>query len=126
MYLTLVLNFFDRFNELSDLGGQLLLHNPGLTEVKDRLGKLASERAAVEKGLKEKGDWLKQCLDLQNFNKEADHIDTTTSIHEAFLEFTDLGVSILTVNNFLGYFFYILSQNREVCEQMTHIARKCL
>ncbi|XP_073969406.1 spectrin beta chain, non-erythrocytic 5 kst isoform X2 [Rhodnius prolixus] len=91
----------DEFNELSDLGGQLLLHNPGLTEVKDRLGKLASERAAVEKGLKEKGDWLKQCLDLQNFNKEADHIDTTTSIHEAFLEFTDLGGSIDDVQGLL-------------------------
>lgn len=37
---------------------------------------------------------MRQCLDLQIFNKEADHIDTMTSTHEAFLEFEDLGGSI--------------------------------
>ncbi|XP_024085304.1 spectrin alpha chain, non-erythrocytic 1 isoform X3 [Cimex lectularius] len=84
----------DEFVELSDLGNQLVAHNPGLTEVKDRLVKLGKEQAAVQKGHAEKGDWLRQCLDLQCFNQEADHIDTTTSIHEAFLDFTDLGSSI--------------------------------
>jgi len=43
---------------------------------------------------RERGDWLYQCSDLQLFNKEADHIDASTSSHEVFLEFTDLGGTI--------------------------------
>ncbi|XP_066903176.1 spectrin beta chain, erythrocytic isoform X2 [Halyomorpha halys] len=84
----------DEFREVSALGNKLLLNNPGLTEVKDRLDRLSAEQAAVQKSFAEKGDWLRQCLDLQCFNQEADHIDTTTAIHEAFLEFTDLGGSV--------------------------------
>ncbi|KAL1131759.1 hypothetical protein AAG570_011372 [Ranatra chinensis] len=84
----------DEFREVSELGGQLLLRNPGLVEVKDRLGKLSTEHAAVYRDWEDKNDWLKQCLDLQLFNKEADHIDAATSSHEAFLEFIDLGGSI--------------------------------
>lgn len=84
----------DEFREVAALGNQLLVHNPGLKEVKERLERLAAEQTAVERGLAEKGDWLRQCLDLQCFNQEADHIDTTTSIHEAFLDFTHLGGSV--------------------------------
>lgn len=83
-----------------ELGEQLLIHNPNWTDVKDRLLKLNAEHEAVLRGWNEKGDWLNQCLDLQLFNKEADNIDATTSSHEAFLEFTDLGVSIII------YFLY--------------------
>ncbi|XP_054271663.1 spectrin alpha chain, non-erythrocytic 1 isoform X2 [Macrosteles quadrilineatus] len=81
----------DELVEVSSLGQQLLTRNPALTEVKERLGWLDTEYAATRRGYDQKGDWLRQCLDLQQFNKEADHIDTTTSSHEAFLEFTDLG-----------------------------------
>ncbi|CAB0012674.1 unnamed protein product [Nesidiocoris tenuis] len=84
----------DEFRELNNLGEKLLTHNPSLTEVSDRIKKLHQEQGAVEKALREKEDWLRQCLDLQCFNQEADHIDSTTSIHEAFLEFTDLGGSV--------------------------------
>lgn len=80
--------------EVSDLGRQLMSRNPHLSEVSERLVRLDSENNAVRRGYDEKGHWLRQCLDLQQFNKEADHIDTTTSSHEAFLEFTDLGVCI--------------------------------
>lgn len=78
---------------MSELGKKLLVHNSNLPEVKDRLSRLNSEHEAVLRGWDEKGVWLRQCLDLQLLNKEADNIDTTTSSHEAFLEFTDLGVS---------------------------------
>ncbi|XP_034253991.1 spectrin beta chain, non-erythrocytic 1 isoform X5 [Thrips palmi] len=84
----------DEFHEISDLGKQLLQRNPNLVEVKARLGKLAEEQEAVARGWQEKGSWLDQCRDLQIFNKEADAIDTTSSSHEAFLEFTDLGGSL--------------------------------
>ncbi|XP_075227745.1 spectrin beta chain, non-erythrocytic 5 kst isoform X2 [Lycorma delicatula] len=84
----------DEFQELADLGGQLLSRNPGLTDVKELLARLSSEQEAIWRGWNEKGDWLRQCLELQLLNKEADHIDTTTSSHDAFLEFTDLGGSI--------------------------------
>lgn len=83
----------DEFSEVEKLGAQLLQRNPALKDVKERIAWLNAEQQAVMRGWNEKGDWLKQCLDLQILNKEADHIDATTSSHEAFLEFTDLGVS---------------------------------
>lgn len=78
---------------MTDLGSHILKSNPNLTEVKERLALLNAEQNAVLQGWKEKENWLRQCLNLQLLNKEADHIDTITSSHEAFLEFTDLGVS---------------------------------
>lgn len=56
---------------------------------------LSEEEGAINRGWQEKGDWLRQCLDLQLFNREADNIDATTRAHEAFLDFTDLGVSFM-------------------------------
>ena len=38
--------------------------------------------------------WLEQCLELQQFNREADQIDATTSSHATVLEFADLGESL--------------------------------
>lgn len=78
---------------MSELGKQLMLGNPNINEVKERLARLDTENVLVQQGFEDKGKWLKQCLDLQLLNKEADHIDTTTSSHEAFLEFSELGVS---------------------------------
>lgn len=84
----------DEFSEVEKLGTQLLQRNPALKDVEERIALLNGEQQAVMRGWNVKGDWLKQCLDLQILNKEADHIDATTSSHEAFLEFTDLGVRI--------------------------------
>ncbi|XP_065202026.1 spectrin beta chain, non-erythrocytic 1 isoform X3 [Planococcus citri] len=91
----------DEFTEVEKLGAQLIQRNPALKDVKERIAWLNAEQQAVMRGWNEKGDWLKQCLDLQILNKEADHIDATTSSHEAFLEFTDLGGSIDDVETLL-------------------------
>lgn len=67
--------------------------NPGLNDVRDNIERLIAEQAAIARGWKEKQHWLQQCLQLQLFNKDADNIDAVTSAHQAFLEFSDLGVS---------------------------------
>lgn len=83
-----------RFRQVIALGNKLLKSNPELQEVKDTIERLKAEEAAIARGWKEKELWLQQCLQLQMFNKEADNIDAVTSAHQAFLEFSDLGVSI--------------------------------
>jgi spectrin beta len=83
----------DEYRELTDLGGQLLQRNPALTDVAEQLERLNAEHQAVIRGWGEKGDWLRQCLDLQLLNREADQIEASTSSHEVFLANTDLGVS---------------------------------
>lgn len=112
--------FWNRFREVTDLGEQLLARNPNWTDVKDRLLKLNAEHDAVLRGWNEKGDWLNQCLDLQLFNKEADNIDATTSSHEAFLEFTDLGVCIIMYS--LVSFF---SHTHSCCPCLVHVCMSC-
>ena len=83
----------DEFKELTNLGKKLLKSNPGLSEVAERIERLQAEQEALGRGWKEKQRWLEQCLQLQLFNREADNIDAATSAHQAFLEFSDLGVS---------------------------------
>jgi spectrin beta len=78
---------------LTNLGKKLLKSNPGLTDVAERVERLTAEQAALGRGWKEKQNWLDQCHQLQLFNREADNIDAATSAHQAFLEFSDLGVS---------------------------------
>lgn len=85
--------FSFRFREVSDLGEQLLQRNPNQPEIEERLARLNSEHEAVVRGWSEKGDWLRQCLDLQLLNREADQIDATTSSHEVFLANSELGAS---------------------------------
>ncbi|KAK7865818.1 hypothetical protein R5R35_001276 [Gryllus longicercus] len=84
----------DEFCEVAKLGHQLLQRNRGLTDVQERLNRLDAEHQAVLRGWGEKGDWLRQCLDLQLLNREADQIDASTSSHEVFLANTDLGESL--------------------------------
>lgn len=87
-----VIIIFHRFKQVIALGNKLLKSNPELTEVKDTIERLIAEQAAIARGWKEKELWLQQCLQLQMFNKEGDNIDAVTSAHQAFLEFSDLGV----------------------------------
>lgn len=94
---------FLRFKQLTDLGSKLLQSNPELTDVRDRLLRLGAEQDALARGWEEKQDWLQQCLQLQLFNKEADNIDAVTNAHQAFLEFSDLGVSELIPQKFLAF-----------------------
>ncbi|KAL0275436.1 UNVERIFIED_CONTAM: hypothetical protein PYX00_003283 [Menopon gallinae] len=84
----------DEWKEVVTLGKKLLNRNPQLEEVKERLGKLANEHDSLREGWDAKENWLKQCLNLQVFNREADRIDASTSAHEAVLEFSDLGNSL--------------------------------
>ncbi|KAK0173670.1 hypothetical protein PV328_006832 [Microctonus aethiopoides] len=84
----------DEFREVEDLGTQLLRRNPTLTDVGERLEKLHGLYQAVVTDWSSKEEWLRQCLELQQFNREADQIDATTSSHEVFLEFFNLGESL--------------------------------
>ncbi|XP_050460702.1 spectrin beta chain, non-erythrocytic 5 isoform X2 [Cataglyphis hispanica] len=84
----------DEFREVEDLGRELLRRNPNLADVRERLDKLNGLYPAVTADWMTKEEWLRQCLELQQFNREADQIEATTSSHEAFLEFTDLGESL--------------------------------
>ncbi|XP_076180788.1 spectrin beta chain, non-erythrocytic 5 kst isoform X2 [Ptiloglossa arizonensis] len=84
----------DEFREVEELGNQLLHRNPTLLDVSERLDKLHGLYQAVTSNWMAKEAWLQQCLELQQFNREADQIEATTSSHEAFLEFTDLGESL--------------------------------
>ncbi|KAK9716990.1 Variant SH3 domain [Popillia japonica] len=85
----------DEFQQVTDLGEKLLKSNPALTDVSDKLDRLTAEQEeAIARGWNEKQAWLQQCLQLQMFNKEADNIDATSSSHQAFLEFLDLGNSL--------------------------------
>lgn len=80
--------------EVSELGKQLLSSgNCSSDEVKERNDKLTAEVNTVTEEWTQKKEWIQQCLALQIFNKEADHIDAATSGSEMFLEYTDLGVS---------------------------------
>lgn len=98
--------------EVTALGRQLLSSgNCSSNEVKERIDKLTTEVNNVTEEWTQKNEWIKQCLTLQIFNKEADHIDAATSGSEMFLDYTDLGVRIKTViskvdfvNNFFFFF----------------------
>ncbi|XP_012280338.1 spectrin beta chain, non-erythrocytic 5 isoform X2 [Orussus abietinus] len=84
----------DEFREVEELGNQLLRRNPALAEVRERLDKLHGLYQNVTSDWFAKEQWLRQCLELQQFNREADQIEATTRSHEAFLEFTDLGETL--------------------------------
>ncbi|XP_053986770.1 spectrin alpha chain isoform X1 [Hylaeus volcanicus] len=84
----------DEFREVEELGNQLLHRNPALIDVSERLDKLHGLYQSVTSNWMAKEAWLQQCLELQQFNREADQIEATTSSHEAFLDFTDLGESL--------------------------------
>lgn len=78
---------------MTELGKKLLASgNCSTNEVKERNNKLTSEVDTVIDEWAQKKEWIQQCLALQVFNKEADHIDAATSGSEMFLEYTDLGV----------------------------------
>ncbi|XP_043484059.1 spectrin alpha chain [Leptopilina heterotoma] len=84
----------DEFREVEELGTQLLYRNSTLMEIRERLGKLTGLYQTVSSDWTAKDRWLRQCLKLQQFNREADQIDATTSSHQAFLEFSNLGESL--------------------------------
>lgn len=84
----------DEWEEVVNLGQKLLIRNPGNTVLEERLAALVQSHEAVSRGWLEKENWLKQCLDLQLFNKDADQLDASSSSHEAILQVSDLGSSL--------------------------------
>lgn len=95
---------------MTELGKKLLASgNCSTNEVKERNDKLTAEVNTVLEEWAQKKEWIQQCLALQVFNKEADHIDAATSGSEMFLEYTDLGVRkkliVLVEMNFNLTFF---------------------
>ncbi|WKY08955.1 hypothetical protein Q1695_001825 [Nippostrongylus brasiliensis] len=84
-----------------ELGRRLLDKNPKLREVDAQLKHLANEMNAVTNLYRARDSLLKEQLDLQLFNREAERIDATTKGHEAFLDYADLGDSVDSVENLL-------------------------
>ncbi|XP_071037774.1 spectrin beta chain [Parasteatoda tepidariorum] len=91
----------DEFTDIQGLGVSLLQKNPESMEIRDALVQLQEEQDAIHRGWQEKGDWLRQCMDLQVFTREADQIDSITNSHNAFLEFEDLGTNLDDVETLL-------------------------
>ncbi|XP_054722410.1 spectrin beta chain, non-erythrocytic 5-like [Uloborus diversus] len=91
----------DEFTDIQGLGVNLLQKNPESAEIREALVQLQEEQDAIHRGWQEKGDWLRQCMDLQVFNREADQIDSITNSHNAFLEFEDLGTTLDDVETLL-------------------------
>lgn len=86
------------FDEVIALGKQLTEGNSDQVEVQKIIDRLGAEKDAISRGWAEKNKWLQQCVELQILNREADKIDATTKGHEAFLEYSNLGVRKLTYN----------------------------
>ncbi|EJD74610.1 beta chain spectrin [Loa loa] len=89
------------FDYVRDLGQRLLQKNPALNDVRGSLKKLDTEQQAINALWKEKERWLKELLNLQLLNTEAERIDAATKGHEAFLELSNLGDSVETAENLL-------------------------
>ncbi|KAK6758912.1 hypothetical protein RB195_016254 [Necator americanus] len=86
---------------VQELGHRLLEKNPRLREVEEQLKHLGSEMAVVKNMYRARDSQLKEQLDLQLFNREAERIDSATKGHEAFLDYADLGDSVESVENLL-------------------------
>ncbi|XP_050676650.1 spectrin beta chain, non-erythrocytic 5 isoform X3 [Leptidea sinapis] len=84
----------DEFKEVIGLGKQLLATNPALVDARDKIEMLDNEQRAVKKEWQDKEKYLKQLLQLQSFNREADQIDASSGAHEAFLEYQQFGSSV--------------------------------
>ncbi|KAJ0169742.1 hypothetical protein K1T71_014348 [Dendrolimus kikuchii] len=84
----------DEFKEVIGLGKQLLANNPGLTDVSDKIKALEAEQKAVHKDWQDKDAYLKQLVQLQCFNREADQIDASSGAHEAYLDYKQFGSSV--------------------------------
>ncbi|XP_069363525.1 spectrin beta chain, non-erythrocytic 5 isoform X3 [Maniola hyperantus] len=84
----------DEFKEVIGLGKQLVASNPALADVAETAKMLEAEQQAIIKEWQAKDLHLKQCLQLQSFNREADQIDASSGAHEAFLDYNHCGSSV--------------------------------
>ncbi|KAK0410555.1 hypothetical protein QR680_005192 [Steinernema hermaphroditum] len=89
------------FDYVDELGTRLLTKNPHLRDVSQRLAEVERLRSALKQAAAAKETRLRDQLDLQLFNREAERIDAATKGHEVFLEFESLGDSVESVENLL-------------------------
>ncbi|KAK9874725.1 hypothetical protein WA026_005540 [Henosepilachna vigintioctopunctata] len=89
-----ILSKDDEFKQLANLGRKLCKSHENKEEILGKVQRLEEEQAALMRGWKEKLHWIEQCLQLQNFNREADNIDAATSAHLNFLDYSDSGNSL--------------------------------
>nr|XP_014340923.1 PREDICTED: spectrin beta chain, non-erythrocytic 5 [Latimeria chalumnae] len=73
----------------------------GSSDVLQTVTRLGQEQAELEVLWTKRNQKLKEGLELQQFNREADRIEATLSSHEAFLKIQDLGDTVDTVQSLL-------------------------
>ncbi|CAH1792768.1 unnamed protein product [Owenia fusiformis] len=83
-----------KFNELHQIGQQVLRHTPDQQEVRQKLKRLNDEQIQIGDLWDKRNGQLQHDLEQQVFNREGDQIDSVTISHEAFLEFDELGNSV--------------------------------
>ncbi|XP_076313686.1 LOW QUALITY PROTEIN: spectrin beta chain, non-erythrocytic 5-like [Tachypleus tridentatus] len=91
---TEIIAYEDEFQDVHDLGKNILKKSPDSSDIQQTISQLQEEREAIHRGWEEKKDWLEQCLDLQMFNREADQIDSITNSHNNFLAYENLGTTL--------------------------------
>lgn len=77
---------------MNELGERMLKKSPQALEIASMLKRLEDGHQEIHRLWNDKYKQLQDQLELQLFNREADHLDAVTKGHEAFLELSDLGV----------------------------------
>ncbi|XP_065894234.1 spectrin beta chain, non-erythrocytic 1-like isoform X3 [Dysidea avara] len=91
----------EKFESLLSLGKRLVPSSPSSPEVKERMKQLSQERAAVKEAWENRNEILKQCTNLQLFQRDAEQVDVVTRSQETFLSNDDLGTSVDGVEELL-------------------------
>ncbi|XP_065259867.1 spectrin beta chain, non-erythrocytic 5 [Emys orbicularis] len=93
----------DRFMRLEELGQKVMYGQPSnrTQDVRQTVERLTQESSELEEMWEQRKKKLQDSLELQKFNREADHINATLSSHEAFLRVDDLGDHVDAVHTLL-------------------------
>uniref|UniRef100_A0A5S6R1A2 Spectrin beta chain n=1 Tax=Trichuris muris TaxID=70415 RepID=A0A5S6R1A2_TRIMR len=106
----------------NELGQRLLSKGQRQAEVEKALQALADNSAQVVAMWQNKRKVLGEMLDLQLFNREADHIDAATKGHEAFLEINDVGDSVDAVEDLLKQHYQLENKLSAQNERVNNFA----
>ncbi|CAI5455840.1 unnamed protein product [Caenorhabditis angaria] len=92
----------DSFNQTAAAGQKLVeIGIPGSQEVREKLEKLAQEKAALLGLWEERRILYEQCMDLQLFYRDTEQAETWMNKQEAFLANNDLGDSLDSVEHLI-------------------------
>ncbi|KAL5008187.1 hypothetical protein ScPMuIL_013768 [Solemya velum] len=81
-----------KFEQIRKLGNNVLGRSPQADQdIKDKMQKLDEDEKAIDDACKKRKKQLTDQLHLQEFNREADNLDSVTSGHERFLKTGELG-----------------------------------